>query len=182
VERIDRLTTAPEVGKFYLVPVVVARWYYRVDAWPVIGHLHQDKEFFDVDDDHYHIDGRFLNRKQRDYATAPAIWRYGMADNIQAAPLGMNNNKDHGLPRPEYRPRKCSAVDIPYLFGGTKQVKRLRAHYARTQCAKGKGGWICPHRKAPLGSVAVIDGVITCPLHGLRINAETGICLPRSNQ
>ncbi|MBX9847503.1 MAG: Rieske 2Fe-2S domain-containing protein [Xanthobacteraceae bacterium] len=52
------------------------------------------------------------------------------------------------------------------------------AHFAGTQCARGKGGFICQHRNAVLGSIEPRDGVITCPLHGLRIGAQTGVVLP----
>lgn len=53
----------------------------------------------------------------------------------------------------------------------------IQRHYAGAKCAKGKGGWVCPHQKASLGSIMPIDGVITCPLHGLKIDAETGIVI-----
>ena len=39
-------------------------------------------------------------------------------------------------------------------------------------------GWICPHQATPLGSIEPVDGIIICPLHGLRIDAQTGIVVP----
>lgn len=66
---------------------------------------------------------------------------------------------------------------IPYPHSGRPAVMAIQRHYAGAKCAKGKGGWVCPHQKASLGSIMPIDGVITCPLHGLKIDAETGIVI-----
>ena len=33
---------------------------------------------------------------------------------------------------------------------------------------------ICPHKGADLSRMPVRDGCVTCPLHGLRFDAETG--------
>jgi Rieske 2Fe-2S protein len=63
---------------------------------------------------------------------------------------------------------------VPPGFRDTSPVHTLRKLFAGHQCAAGKGGWICPHRKASLGSIQPVDGIITCPLHGLRIDAATG--------
>ena len=56
-------------------------------------------------------------------------------------------------------------------------VTQLNESFAGQQCRKGKRGFVCPHKLFPLGSVQVVDGVITCPLHGLRIDAQSGRCL-----
>jgi nitrite reductase/ring-hydroxylating ferredoxin subunit len=175
VERIDRMTEAPVPGKFYLVPVVRAKWYWRTDEWPVIGPSHNDVEFLNFDKEHYHIDGRFLTKSQREYAHA-SLWHWSLADSVQRAPIEAPHNGGD-LPAPTLKRRKCWMSDIEYVHGDKAQVQNIRKHFAGQHCAKGKSGWICPHRKAPLGSVAVIDGVITCPLHGLRIDASTGKCL-----
>jgi nitrite reductase/ring-hydroxylating ferredoxin subunit len=45
---------------------------------------------------------------------------------------------------------------------------------AAMRCRRGKAGWICPHKGIALGSVPAVDGVITCPGHGLRICAASG--------
>lgn len=177
MERIDRMTEAPVPGKFYLVPVVTARWYHLMGEWPVIGPKHQDFDFFNFDEAHYHIDARFLTAKQRKHAKEGPMWRYGIAENVQAAPLGAHHQHDDKLPTPKFKRRKCWTEDVGYVYGDKPQIQNLRKHFAGAQCPEGSAGWICPHRKAPLGSVAVIDGVITCPLHGLRIDAATGKCL-----
>jgi hypothetical protein len=58
-----------------------------------------------------------------------------------------------------------------------QQSTNMNTAFAGTQCRKGKRGFVCPHKLFPLGSVEPVAGVITCPLHGMRIDAATGVCL-----
>jgi hypothetical protein len=172
--RADRLTSAPIVGRFYLVPLVFARWHGIFEPWPVMGPAHTDIEFFDFGDEHYHIDGRFLTSRQFKLVDECAPWRAPAAE-LQAAPL--HNYRGGPLPKPVLTKRKCNSAHHPYEHGDKKPIQDLRKHYAGTKCERGKGGWICPHRKASLGSVQVVDGVVTCPLHGLMFDAATGVAL-----
>src|SRR5258708_5362853 len=163
IERVDRQTAPLVEGRFYLVPTVRAKWYGKLADWPVVGPLHEDREFFRFELDHYHVDPRFLPRRMKD----------GVVDRAFSAPLCIPP-----LPPAMMKRRKCvrSHVDyfLPYFGRDTSPVDVLRKHFAGQQCAAGKGGWICPHRKASLGSIQPVDGIITCPLHGLRIDAATG--------
>lgn len=179
IERVDRLTAPPIVGDYYLVPVVTAKWNHHLAGWPVIGPLHTDTEFFAFKQDHYHIDARFLSRRLRQVADE-TIWYYSAAAHIQAAPLHAYSDAPP-LPKPVMARRRCVSTGPSYEHGEKKPILELRAHFAGTQCERGKGGWICPHRKASLGSIAAIDGVITCPLHGLRFDAATGVALPSTD-
>ncbi len=160
--RIDRLTEPAVAGRMYLVPTVKAKWIGRLGIWPVIGPLHEDAEIFNFDKDHYHVDARFL--PPRFHKPEKAFVYPLHADAITAV----------------WRRRKCIRAYVPYTLPGgrdTSPVFVLRGIFAGHQCERGKGGWICPHRKASLGSLSPVNGVITCPLHGLRIDAETGIVL-----
>lgn len=174
LSRLDSLSAAPIVGRFYLVPVVTARWCGLIEPWPVMGPLHADIEFFNFGEKHYHIDGRFLTARQLKLIEEYAPWREPAAE-IQAAPL--HNYLGGKLPKPFLTKRRCRSDQSPYHHGDKKPVIDLRKHYAGSQCEHGKAGWICPHRKASLGSVAVIDGIVTCPLHGLQFDAATGVAL-----
>lgn len=175
MERVDRLTAPPVVGSYYLVPVIMAKWNHHLAAWPVMGSLHSDAEFFEFKEVHYHIDGRFLSRRLRKEAEETSYYSGPAA--LQAIPLHAYRGESP-LPKPVLARRRCVSAGLPYEHGGKKPIEDLRAHFAGAQCERGKGGWICPHRKASLGSVEVIDGVITCPLHGLRFDAATGVALP----
>lgn len=167
--RADRVTVPLEVGRYYLVPVVRAKWHYIESDWPVMGPLHADVEFFNFQAEHYHVDGRFFTKEQIEIAESD--WRPLAAD-VQAVPLHAYPG-DPALPKPALAKRRCRFPQLPYEHGDKKPIQDLRKHYAGAQCPRGKSGWICPHRKVSLGSVASIDGVITCPLHGLRFDAAT---------
>jgi hypothetical protein len=143
--RIDRLTEPAVVGRFYLVPTIFAAWPsgIRERAWPIIGPKHNDVEFLDFDKHHYHIDARFVADRFHGRGMA-----YG-GDYFQR-PLSFD------LPEVIWRPRKMKRQMPPYPFGWRPEVRAIRAAFGGRQCARGKGGWICPHKNAPLGSIAPV--------------------------
>lgn len=179
VARADRLTSEPIVGRYYFVPVVIAKWHSLIESWPVMGPPHTDIEFFNFAHEHYHIDGRFLTKRQIKVVEECAPWREPIAE-LQAAPL--HDGFLGKLPKATLTKRRCISVHLPYAHGEKKPIQDLRKHYAGAQCEHGKGGWICPHRKASLGSVQIIDGIITCPLHGLQFDAVTGVALSSTDR
>lgn len=177
--RVDQQSGPLKVGSFYLVPTVFAQWgapglSWRsknvLRAWPVIGPLHSDKEFFNFETDHYHVDARFLPLKDpRVYSTLPYPIH---ARKPPFAPDGAT------LPKPVWARRKCIRAGVPDFAPSSIEIDAMRTHYAGRACKRGKAGFICPHRNAPLGSSVPLNGIITCPLHGLRIDAATGVVLP----
>lgn len=177
IERVDQCSGPLTIGRLYLVPAI---WWQRERKrplwWPVIGPKHEDAEFLNFPWLHYHVDVRFVNRNHlaqhyRRFDEMPRALAK-IAD-ILAQPLSHTGMPD-APPAPQWRRMKCQRAEIIYPYGFTTQVQNINAHFAGAQCARSKAGWICPHRHAPLASIAPIDGVITCPLHGLKINAETG--------
>jgi hypothetical protein len=175
MQRIDQITEPPIVGRYYLVPTVFVRWHHKLSHWPVIGPPHEDKEFFNFDLTHYHIDGRFLNADQRQHAEYYSTLEYI----IESAPLHADRYDPTAvMPKPVYMKKRCWSANLDYVHHHQKPVQEVAKAFVGHQCVgRGKAGWICPHRKASLGSVMAIDGVITCPLHGLRINAESGVVI-----
>lgn len=193
--RADRLTSPPEVGRFYLVPCVRYEYLYRLDWWPVMGRRHDDAEHLDFPWPHYHIDLRFLTRRQANVICPPddavASWRNPVRplDNETLAircantPLGEGTDQiiamRHGpLPRPQLRRRRCTATSHDYPRARAERhppFRRMFSAFRGQQCQHGKAGWICPHKQFALGSIAPdADGILTCPLHGLRIDAASG--------
>jgi Rieske [2Fe-2S] domain len=162
MERVDRLTEPLVTGRFYLVPTVRAKWNDVEKEWPVIGPYHEDADRFSFKDFHYHVDARFLKQ----------FWYHEVVAGRPLHPLPYMGGQK--LPSPILRRRKCYFAWLPYTEEHRKEIVKLRADFAGQQCERGKGGWICPHRKASLGSVLPDRGVIICPLHGLAINAATG--------
>lgn len=167
IERVDRLTSQPVVGRMYLVRTVWGKYFNLFANWPVIGPKHEDREFFNFPIAHYHIDARFLPKGSFRAERAVAGNPFHEHANAPFGPI-------------ELRKRKCVRSDLelrlPY-YANPRPIGELQRALAGHQCARGHGGFICPHRKASLGSIASIDGVITCPLHGLRIDAQTGTVL-----
>ena len=176
MQRVDRLKEPPVKGRFYLVPAILWSWHgsRRHLWWPVIGNKHRDPEFFNFNHLHYHVDPRFLNRKH----LAQLFHRrdVGKLGDVLSMPLNSVFLPD-GPGKPQLRRMRCAGAEILYPFADRVPVIGLNKHHAGQQCARGKRGWVCPHKHVALGNVAPIDGVITCPLHGLRIDAETGKCL-----
>lgn len=170
LERVDRVTGPLVVGQFYLVPTVRLRWSGLLRDWPVIGPPHEDREFFNFSQTHYHVDARFLPPdSKRVYHTL----HYPLHGERRSG------KEDGPVPPPEWRRRKCIRAAVEGFHNPHPAAGEMRRHYAGVQCASNAGGWVCPHRQAPLGSIVPVDGVITCPLHALRIDAATGVVLSR---
>ncbi|OLP56807.1 hypothetical protein BJF92_12105 [Rhizobium rhizosphaerae] len=173
--RIETLSAAPEIGRYYLVPTVEGRWNDRLARWPVIGPRHSDAHCLQFDFQHYHLDPRFL-------VGNGWYWR-----SVQSQPLMISNriNPD-GLPAPVWRRRKCQRLENPKAREfradlAKRQVANFDCHlseWAGRQARHDGQGWVCPHRNVPLASMPVIDGAILCPLHLLLIDARTGRVLP----
>lgn len=189
--RADHLATPPLVGRYYMVPAILwpvraavgwlightqaetlALWQAHRDAqwWPVWGRKHADKAFFDFTNLHYHIDPRFLSVRQ---------WRLfsvlnPLAD-VQRRPINGDPFPD-GPPAPTLRRMRCSRADVQWQKPGSKPTRALNSAFDGRQCARSERGWICPHQRFPVGATPAIDGIVTCPLHGMRIHGETGIC------
>lgn len=185
IERADKLTAPPVVGTYYMVPAIQWSFSYTWDAvsptsqwWPVWGRKHNDIEFFDFKHQHYHIDFRFLTKRQ--WKEFENSWRPPRAT-VQAQPLN-HVRLPNGPPKPKLIKMRCSTADTTYDFPTAPQVLAIQAAYAGKQCTKSKLGFICPHQRFQLGSIAPVDGVITCPLHGLRIDAATGVALTQDER
>ena len=191
IEPVAELKHAPIVGKFYLVPAIhMARYIdYGPLWWPTHGHRHDDAEFFDFPHQHYHVDQRFLtNRHIRQLGNFESINGMGPIERSFAGPITgryahVPKMKDSMQmpPDPVLRKMKCirEMPDMPFPFFGTK----LHAHYAGTVAKRGRLGLVCPHRQYPLGQCKVDEnGIITCPLHGLRIRAVDGVCVDVSGR
>ncbi|QXZ79638.1 Rieske 2Fe-2S domain-containing protein [Rhizobium sp. L51/94] len=179
IQRLDQLTGPVDVGTSYLVPTVLGTWYRKTAAWPVIGPRHNDRHCIGFANDHYHLDARFVSGDETDYHFWRAVW---------GSPLQISDKFNvGGLPAPFWLRRKCKRLINPVdmlpevsLAAGAGRAPGWKCHFDEWtgKQAKHDGhGWICPHRMVPLADHAPVNGVITCPLHLLRIDATTGIVL-----
>jgi Rieske [2Fe-2S] domain len=195
IQRSDRLKEPPVVGKWYMVPAILwnrnhgkwdtgdmseadliadlrnsngAKW------WPVWGIKHDDVEYFNFRHLHYHIDPRFLTKRHA--AELVGFGSRAVLQCAQAQPINHLHLRS-GPPRPTLRRMRCTLDHSKWGFSDSSIVVEMNKSFAGKQCGSGKRGFVCPHKHFPLGSVKAINGVVTCPLHGLRIDAETGKCL-----
>ena len=183
--KIDELKKVPKIGTWYLVPCIIERtkvrelkWKYKsyqdfkeiyeedppLDfsiirriyitrdiwyIWPVINHPHNDiengqKEFL------YHVDYRFIKpyRNNRD--------KFGATPRVV-----LKNDRTF-----EYHPLELISlhqkVITPTRLIAKSKLKHNCIH-------KGK----CPHRGYNLSQEVSHEGVITCPLHGLKFDSKT---------
>lgn len=169
-----------EVGKFYAVQCVHGAFYREIGWWPVMGEAHRDIEIVNFPWLHYHIDWRFVN--ERTYRRYVSLDPRGEAAGAFATPLMLMPEDDKPFSRvrrmedaaSEIRARpqrlKCKRQLPSYPHGAAPWMARLSEHYEGA-CLKRN---VCPHRGYDLSREPVVDGVVTCPLHGLRWNVETG--------
>ena len=172
--------TAYEIGAIVDVPCIRWKWHDRFDWWPVLGPMHEDSKIIGFRWDHYHVDHRFLTVKQ--FAATVLYTRYrGMAPTF-SQPIHQMREEENlhtvGWPQlPTIKRKRCLRA-WPSYPTSTPWMRRLEDHY---ECARMKKG-LCPHQGAPLAGLEVVDGVVTCPLHGLRWNVETGTMVRRTER
>ncbi len=157
-----------EIGKWYRVPCVFGKVYSMERWWPVMGPKHEDAEFIQFPQQHYHIDWRFVPKR-----CMPITPTFALAVPLtETTPTDAWYPRNANLGKPEPRRAKCiRETPSPYPRGRATWLPRLEAAY--TGC-KLKPGMVCPHRGIPLESIPAIAGVVTCPGHGLRWNVATG--------
>lgn len=189
------LTEPPVVGAFYLVPCVRYWWRGLLRWWPVVGPKHDDAEHLDFKPAHYHIDRRFLReadfrreepRRSEPHADRRWLSLYPADTQYAGAPLqeiAADSYKGGPLPAPVLRKRRCLVADVsfPSIARTGAKFERFHDAYQGKRCGRdAEGHLICPHKGARLGSlVPDAKGIVTCPLHGLAINTETGVVVRR---
>lgn len=182
VPLLSELREPVAVGRFYMVPIVRAKWFNRVDDWPVIGPMHTDPEDFKFPHRHYHIDARFLRADQMRFAFAHASYS-AARDKIEMICMGYPLSENAAAVWPErerrvlpngvppVRRRKCRAVSHPQPNVQHEVWQNFHAKYGTPEAIRRPDGRVlCPHRKVDLSSLPVeADGTTICPLHGLRV-------------
>lgn len=130
---------------------------------PVINLPHSDKEN-GQSEIHYHADYRFIkHNNDGDFPTVKNKHsKYIFCENIRP------QEKIDGL---------LKYFVLPVInedFAGITPVNLISKSKLKHRCIhKGK----CPHRGYDLSQVKVIEGKITCPLHGLQFDATSGAAL-----
>lgn len=174
--RIDNINTYPHVrdmkrplkkGELYQVPCVVRRWENGFAITPVIEHLHDDVENGQRYK-HYHADYRFIEY---------VIDKHDNIDRTFINPAIIQKHSQHiwgETPRPIlHEELKLEYITLPVIneeFVGATDVKLIENSKLKRKCIHNNK---CPHRGYDLSQVQSVNGIITCPLHGLKFDAIT---------
>lgn len=163
VMKVEDVKHPLEKGVSYSVPCIVKEQDERLYITPVINHPHNDKEN-GQNEIHYHVDYRFVKHKAD--AKFPKV---------------VNKHSKHYFVE-NIRPQKGLHGELEYFilpmineeFTGITPVNLISKSKLKHKCIhKGK----CPHRGYDLSQVKAIEGKITCPLHGLKFDAVSGLVL-----
>lgn len=147
------------VGKYYNVKCAIVQVYGKDRLVPIIGILHKDAQF-DFVKEHYHIDGRFTSGRGNPYDTNSLGHTNGVVTTDNSNVNSDNgNNTFKGI---IVKRMKCKRLTtgLSYIPPASKVMK-----WKRTMIGKSCKGRKCPHLGVHMHER---DGVLYCPLHGLR--------------
>lgn len=189
VEDVDEVV----VGRRYLVPTVIRKWGVpkRFAVVPIIGPLHEDAQFINFPDRHWHPDRRFLS---------DAWFRSGFSARSHWAVVYIPEPKNYAIARlrgvqlevtDQVKERGPSVVDggrrvmvckrliesfVESSGKPPQWLRQMEQVYKKERLRK----MICPHRGIScVGVKPESDGGIVCPGHGLKWNQETGQLISR---
>jgi hypothetical protein len=172
----------PQIGQHYLVKCVLTkRWnerpanredyvietYDRQDCWfPVLDIAHKDG-IYGQPNSHYHVDWRFVLEQHieaQERAFKHLYPRFQDAENLHYFAPVMETE----VVKEEYIPLlyKRHFREFPQSQG----FNTLKDIMKDVQMKNMK----CPHHNYDMKSCQVIDGIVTCPMHGLQWNVNTG--------
>ena len=160
-----------KVGNYYWVPCIQ----YKKNLWlPICGPLHEDTQFLNFPDEHWHYDPRFLSDA--------AMTRMEVLNRGEKFILVHIANKAQALSQiPQLKLRKCRRTmpDFPWEIPIWQQrLARLEDAYRNHHINLEKP--ICPHKGLPLLAAPNTQGIVVCSGHGLSWNLNTGCLVPRA--
>jgi hypothetical protein len=154
-----------EIGKMYNVKCAIMSNGESSHIIPIIGEPHNDKQF-GFSDKHYHIDGRFITKKDRNNYT---VTEDGKTNAVCPLPPTSSYYKVVDI---IIKKRKCfrltTGINPPLRnetdFRGKPKAEKFWA-WADTMIGKSCKGKKCPH----LGTMMEEqNGMLLCPLHNLQ--------------
>lgn len=164
MDKVQDIKRPLKLGEEYLVPCLVKRDSSGavLSFTPVFSTSHTDKENGQIES-HYHADCRFVAHEDNPgYGVSPVITdeREGFKNMKSRAVVGVDGELEyHVLP----------VVRESHAYVGL--LLAMKRSKLKHKCIhKGK----CPHRGYDLSQEKAVDGVITCPQHGLRFDSNTG--------
>ena len=173
-----------QVGTFYKVPCVrvgsALPACARPNGWiPILLPWHEDAAIIGFPHPHYHYDPRFLGPWEYEgFSFNKILTRHPVITYPELRVADTSLTFFTGSIT--FRRLKCKRVMPEYPVFAKDWHDRhwpglLECTYATKQLKHG----ICPHKGIDLTTCPVIDGVVTCPGHGLRWNVKTGRLVKR---
>ena len=158
---------SPVIGEYYEVKCVLAYRRYGTFWMPVFSDSHKDG-IYGLDIEHFHVDWRFVRKEviEIDKKIMGENDFYGRQNKDKAENYSAILKREI-IGEPEYmRWKYLRHFSLPedMLF------HKLRDKMKNCKMKE----MICPHHGANLISCLAINGVVTCPQHGLKWNVETG--------
>jgi len=155
-------TSNLQVGKMYSVAhvkVKIRDFDIELEV-PINPKLHNDKIDFDFDDDHYHVDGRFIKDNTK------LAYRYWI-DNGKTNTVVLKHTPIYKVSEVFYKTKKCLR-----LTTGIKgdESQKVYATFVKKYTGRKCKGRKCPHWGVIMNN---IDGVLVCPMHGLKGSLDT---------
>ena len=183
--------TSMQLGKFYEVRCLRTDWSKtNKPEWiPVIGPIHDDRDHIKFDEQHFHVDFRFLGKKLR---IAAAEHRHGnrginlvfVLPISKVLPLQsdswlkLNDPMLQNFPEESYMKTMKLKFKTEYPEYDFEPPWLLSMETAYRNARLGPD-MICPHRGTDLNGMKTDEnGLLTCPLHGLRWDTKTGKLAP----
>jgi len=148
IQRVHRINRPLVAGETVSVPCVVDRG----TTYPVLWPAHRDTEDGQPDL-HYHLDDRFIEDVMIPMALRLSVQRGGVT----------------------WRPMVVLRSQLATLF--QTSIHLISNAINGIPCNRIVNGR-CPHKGFNLAQVEAVNGVITCPMHGMRFNSYTGKGLP----
>lgn len=170
--KIDEMTEPPQLGQFYLVPCVEHRhyfWWNRLDPYiPLFGGFHEDREIIGFPEVHSHIDWRFVSTKTfRNLDANIARQRlYGLVVSRKNCSEVTYQRLSFKRPFPAFAYLHKRGISHPWLEGQPCPPWMPKLEEAHKDIPLSCN--ICPHKGSDLSTIMEVDGVKTCPAHGLR--------------
>lgn len=166
-QKVETLTSPPIVGEKYLVPGIVVPVHIgaKPNWYPVLGIAHEDKEYIKASK-HFHYDVRFF---PADFFPLKLDGQV-LVETAQEMMVKIAVIKIW-TPLIEYREVVCAREMPNFPSWLAPWFPELQQGYLSKQLP---ANLKCPHQGIYLGSLPQVNGIVTCPGHGLKWNIKTG--------
>ena len=187
------------IARRYQRPCIRSNWLDLKIQWlPVIGSIHSDPEHVRANFLHVHVDFRFLTQKTRDdliekMEKSSLIFKANPVHSTPISiiwpldfdkPIQISDNRLEAVPESSWLKVQSRRYLGPFPEYPTNIVPWHRALSEAYADRTLVNDTICPHQATDLSGIEPDqEGIITCPLHGLKWRARTGkIVMPPESQ